>query len=1155
MTITNRELYHRDPTESRIPNDGVAKVGRPESEKEWDVLRWELQSFVCDGQYAHGLERVLDSFLSHRNQPQQPAVWINGFYGSGKSHLARVLEQLWRDVELPGGARARDVVTLTDDVAAHLAELSTAGKRSGGLWSAGGSLASGRRDSVRLAFLAVLLESAGLPTEYPLARFTIWAQEAGYFGTVRAALAAAGRTYNKEVHDLYVSPIIARALLDADPSLGKSVKDVRDLLRAQFPPATSDISSDQLLDTMDDVLRLQSSVEGKRPLTLVVLDEMQQYLGDDGDLALAVQLIVEGCSARFESDVLFVATGQSALTGTPTLQKLTDRFTVQVALSDTDVETVVRKVVLRKKPEHVQALRDAVDSVRPEIDRHLEGTQLAAKAADNPDLVPDYPLLPTRRRFWELALRGIDHAGKAGVLRSQLRIVHEATRRTAAAPVGHVIGADFLYDEQAPGMRQSGVLLREIDELIRGLRADGLDGELKSRICALAFLVPLMPTRTMGVDNGVRATQTFLTDLLVEDLADGARMRRRVPELLAALVDEGRLMSIDDEYRLQTEAGAEWEQAYRSRLAAIRDDATRLNRLRTERLAAAADAALSGLKLIHGTSKTARKIVPHWGQDEPPVSEGDIPVWIRDEWSVPASTVRSSAAEAGDESPVVFVLLPKVDADQIKSTLAAHAAAEDTLRRPTPQTDEGKDAQRAMRTRLTTADEQLDALFQDVVARARVYQGGSGAELTVSGLRDSVETAARRSLVRLFPKYHIGDDANWAKVIIRARDGDPAALEAVGHHGALTTNPVCKEVLAAVSPGGTKGLGLHKCFAATPYGWPKDAVNGSIMVLLAAGNIRAVQDGKNLTGPKELTANQIGRVVFHKEDEPPGISQRLIVKGLLQAAGVGYESGQEGVKISALLQLLMDLAANAGGPPPLPAPPDTAHLDGLLALGGNQQFRAVADAGTQLREDLDRWRVAATQRMKREAQWAHLLRLLRHAAGLPVAAQVTPAVDAVREGRQLLDDPDPVPPLLDELRTALRAELVQRADQHAAAQRAAVAELEAWGEWSKLNPGDRDAIIADAQLVAGELPDVSTDAALLDALDTTQLSAWTDRIGLVPSRRDQARQRAAKQLEPESVAVSAPRATLRSTDDLTHHLDELRARVQPHLDAGKTVIL
>ena len=39
-----------------------------------------------------------------------------------------------------------------------------------------------------------------------------------------------------------------------------------------------------------------------------------------------------------------------ALTGVPLLQKLMDRFTIRVPLSDTDVETVTRKVLLQKKP-------------------------------------------------------------------------------------------------------------------------------------------------------------------------------------------------------------------------------------------------------------------------------------------------------------------------------------------------------------------------------------------------------------------------------------------------------------------------------------------------------------------------------------------------------------------------------------------------------------------------------------------------------------------------------------------------------------------------------------------------------------------------------------------------------------------------------------
>lgn len=1140
----------------KIPNDGVSKVVRPETSQQWEVLEWELGSFVCEGEYERGLERILNSFLTNLGQAQQPAVWMSGFYGSGKSHLCRVLEYLWRDVKLPSGETARSLVKLSSDIAAHFRELSTAGKRLGGLWSAAGTLGSGKSQAVRLAFLSILFDSAGLPQQYPLARFTLWAQENGYLDKVVGDLKTAGKEYHHEVHNLYVSPIIAKSLLDADPTLGDSIKDVRDLLKAQFPARADDVTDDEMFESIEDVLRLQSDTPGRYPLTLILLDEMQQYLGDDNDKTLAVQNIVENVTSRFDNSVLFVATGQSEMGGTPTLQKLTDRFPIHVHLSDNDVETVVRQVILRKKPDRRAELQSALDDVSGEIDRHLGGTKIAPTAADKQNQIADYPLLPTRRRFWELALRALDRAGKSGVLRTQLRIIHEATRESADAPVGHVIGADFLYDQQAPALQTSGVLLKEIDELIRGLKQEGADGELKSRICALIFLISHVPAQMIGTGEiGLRATASFLSDLLVVDLkGEGAQLRKRVPELLGELVTAGRLMLIDDEYRLQTEEGTEWDKEYRSRLVATRDDASKLATLRSERLHRAVDAAIGGLKLPHGKSKTARKIDIHLGADEPTGSETDVPVWIRDEWTVTDSAVRAAAARAGEESPIVHVLLPKRDAEAIKEALASHAAAQETLQsKPTPQTDEGREARRAMKGRVTAEEEKLDALFQEVTSHVRVFQGG-GNEVTVTTFRDTIELAARRSLVRLFPRFDLADDPNWGKVITKARDGAPDALLAVGHSGDAPAHPVCKEVLATVSAGGTKGTDLYKRFSGPPYGWSEDAIRGAVMALLATHHIRAAQDGIKLTSPKQLEPRQIGKTTFYKEDEPPTAPQRMAVRGLLVAAGIPYENSQEQAQVPALLQKLFDLAADAGGPPPLPAPPDTSHVAAFQALAGNQQFRAVADAQQQLKADHTTWRDAAARKGERIKEWEALDALLQHARHLDIAADLAPQRDAIRDGRQLLDNPDPVRPLLDAITGPLRDQVVSAAEQLRAHHDEVLAELEASDEWQRLDASDRADIIAEGLQFPPDI-DVSTQGKLLSVLNEAPLNSWKDRTELVRARAARARTEAAKRLEPTAVRVSPDPATLKSETDVDTYLGELRQRIMQHVSDGSTVII
>jgi hypothetical protein len=1159
VTTANREFFVKDPTQTKIPNDGVAKVARPETALQWQVLDWELRSFVCEGEYERGMERILDSFLTNLGQAQQPAVWVSGFYGSGKSHLCRVLEYLWRDVELPSGESARSVVNLPADIEAHFRELSMAGKRAGGLWAAAGTLGAGKSKAVRLAFLSILFESAGLPTQYQLARFALWARENGYLDAVQNAVTAAGKRFDQEVHNLYVSPVIAKALLDAEPTLGSDVNDVRRLLQSQFPARTDDITDDELFAAVEDVLRLQSDTDGRYPLTLVVLDEMQQYLGDDHARTLAVQNIVEGVSSRFENSVLFVATGQSAMGGTPTLQKLTDRFPVHVHLSDKDVETVVRQVILRKKPDRVGELNGLLDQVSGEIDRHLGGTTIGPRAADKQDLVPDYPLLPTRRRFWELALRALDKAGKAGVLRTQLRIVHEATREVAQDPAGRVVGADFLYYQQAPSLQMSGALLKEISDSILALRDEGQDGELKSRICALVFLINSIPPQMMGAGpTGLRATAPFVADLLVEDLRDGGpRLRQRVPGLLDELVSSGRLMKVGEEYRLQTEEGAEWEKDYRSRLSAIRDDASRLATLRNERLLQTVEATLRPLRLTQGKSKTPRRISIHYGSDEPAGNEADVPVWIRDEWSVTEAAVRNAAAQAGEEDAVVHVLLPKSNPEAVKEALASHAAAQETLQaRPTPQTDEGREAQRAMKGRVSAEEDRLAGLFQDVVRGARVYQGG-GNEVTASSpsILEAVELAARRSLVRLFPKFDVADDPNWGKVVTQARDGAPDALKAVGHDGDVPAHPVCKEVLASISAGGTSGTEIRTRFTKPPYGWHEDAMRGAVMALLATRHVRAARDGVNLSGPKQLEPRQIAGTTFYKEDEPPTVQQRMAVKGLLTQAKIPHENAQEQAQVPALLQHLLDLARATGGPPPLPPPPDTAHIQALQELGGNQQFRAVADEHGQLKSSLTAWQNAGQLRETRQKEWADLEALLHHARDLDAADGVAKERDAIREQRLLLAEPDPVRPLIDATTAPLRESVLTAAEKLRVEYEAALSELESSDEWQQLSDTDRSRILGEAGLVAPAAIDVSSREKLLAVLNDAPLGSWKDRVELVRARAKRARDLAVKQLEPASVPVAVPPAMLKTKEDADDYLSDLRERIMTHIDDGHTVII
>jgi hypothetical protein len=640
--MINREIYFRDPTTIELLNNGVSKVSEfGDDQRQLRTLRFELESFVCDGEYARGMERILKAYLDGLGREEQKAVWVSGFFGSGKSHLVKMLRYLWTDYTFADGATARSLVRVPSEIADLLKELSTRSKPLGGLQAAAGTLGAGSMNNVRLAFIQLILRSVGLPEDLAHARFMLWLRSEGLEAVVAKTLQDAGCDLWDEVVNMNYSVKLAEALLSAAPKYG-TVPNVQEAIRAGFPEVTS--------PTITEALDFLKQVFGDRhglPCTLLVVDEVQQFIGENIQRAMDVQEIAEHCCTELNQRLLLIGTGQSALTGTPSLQKIQARFAVRVQLSDTDVESVIRKTVLRKKPEVDPVITQILAASQGELARHLQNTRFAANSEDNQFLVADYPLLPTRRRFWEKVLRNTDHSGTKAQLRSQLQIVFEATKQTAAANVGTVVSADFIYDQISTDLLNSGELEREYDEIIRKQRNGTADGDLRSSLCALIFLIGKLP-RTPGADDGVRANAETLVDLLVRDLkTDRPRLEQQVPGLLKQLVDSGNLMAVESEYRLQTREGVVWTQDFNRRRTAVLSDEQRINSRRVELLRDAVKLALRPVSLQQGTSRQPRKLISELSSSRPGSNSDEVTLWMRDGWSDEPASVLNDARGAG----------------------------------------------------------------------------------------------------------------------------------------------------------------------------------------------------------------------------------------------------------------------------------------------------------------------------------------------------------------------------------------------------------------------------------------------------------------------------------------------------------------------------
>ena len=1145
--MTNRELYFRDPTTLELLNNGVSKVSEiGTDEGQIRTLRFELETFVCDGEYARGLERILRAYLDGLGREEQKAVWVSGFFGSGKSHLVKVLRYLWEDYRFADGASARSLVNLPAEIADLLKELSSRSKPIGGLRAAAGTLGAGAMDNVRLAFIQLVLRAAGLPENLAQAKFVLWLRSSGLEAKVKDALKRQQRDLTREVLSLKLSVPLAEALVSAEPKYATAA-NAQAAIRDQF----KENSSPTIDDALDVVTQIFGS-DGQLPCTLLVVDEVQQFIGEKIQRAMDVQEIAEHCCTTLNQRLLLIGTGQSALNTTPSLQRLQARFKVSVQLSDTDVESVIRKTVLRKKPERETAISKCLDANQGELARHLENTRFAANHDDDKFFVADYPLLPTRRRFWEKVLRNTDHSGAKAQLRSQLQIVFEATRQTAAASVGTVVPADFIYDQVSTDLINSGELEREYNEIILKQRDGTKDGDLRSSLCALSFLIGKLP-RTPGADDGVRANVETLVDLLVSDLKnDRPRLEQQVPTLLTQLVDAGHLMAVESEFRLQTREGVRWTHDFNRRRTAVLSDDQRINSKRTELLRDGAKQALKPVSLQQGTSKQPRKLAVELSSSRPASSSAEVTLWVRDGWSDDEKSVLNDARAAGVNSPMLFGFLPRLHHEALRQAIASHIAAQETLDAHGPAaTPEAIEARKAVETQLEVARHRIQQLLGHVIGGAKVFLGG-GQEANGIELADKVQDSANSALERLFPQFSEADHANWGQVVTRARAGDVGALSQVGYPGDVTKHPVCRRVLDLVGAG-KKGKDIRAHFKSAPFGWPQDAIDGALFVTLVAGNLRATVNGQPAQA-QTLPQNQVGVAGFYVDVPPLNVQQRLDLKALFQKVGVTTQNGKESEAAGEFLRKLLTLAESTGGDAPRPAPPDTQDVRALQMLSGNAQLLKVHEQKDDLTARLSAWKKNAGAIAKRWPVWERLLECHSFATGLPEAEACATSITAITDGRTLLADPDPAPELTKQLTTALRLALGRLQDDLGAAFKSGDDKLGASQVWSRLSDEQRAALATTCQLTQPAKEPIGTDDEILVALRTSSLGDRRNLLDAVPQRFSRALDEASRLLEPKAHRVVLPSATIHNGTELDQWLAGARTQVEDKLKDGPVIL-
>jgi hypothetical protein len=1143
--MKNKELFNLNPKENNLLNDGVVEINISKDDNGIATLKHELKTFVCEGEYQKGLYRIIDTYLKNIDQPKQPAVWVSGFFGSGKSHLVKMLGYLWQDYHFPTGETARTIKQLPQDINDLFVELERKQKIQGKLTIVG-TLKDFPSADIRYSFLQLILSALGLPPQFHHFKFVYWAKQEGIYDDLKAIIEAQGKNFRNEYENLFVSTVLAKAVLQVKPDFAENEAKVKENFKYNFKLQDS-ISREQFINTLrTEVLPLFFG--DKIPCTIIVLDEVQQFIGQDGTKTIDIQNLAQDVCSNFDGKFLLVGTGQNALAETPQLQPLQDRFSVRVLLSDTDVETVTRKTILEKKPTAVAAIDKKIEAAMGEISRTLDGTTFGYTTEDRKTAVADYPLTPPIRKFWKKILQVIDVAGTTGQLRSQIRVVNDCVKVLADKDLGHIIPGDFIFEQKQRDLLQGALLLQETNNLIQERKAKGDDSLLEGRILSVVFLLDQLPKDTQGTLP--KSNAKTIADLLIDNLNEPTdAFRNKVKELLKKLVEEDKvLMPVGDEYKLQTKEGVEWEQEYTKHAVAVNakgDD--KIQELRQTKILEVFADKTKTINVLHGNSKLKRDF-ELWNKTERPNTESRLNLWIRDGWQENEAIVLNEIRSEGIDSPLAYVYVKKLRDADLRSEIIKYLAAKDTIAiKGLPTTPEGQQARKGMETRRDHALTAIQDIIDKIYDESLVWIAG-GTSVDIGTLRENIENALYGIADRQFTDFKSkADYKDWDKALRKALEGDTDALKKINYNSDVKDHPASVDILRFIGNGAKTGRDIRNHFMKSPYGWSQDAIDALIISLK---NVEIISTAEANLKPANINAS-----IFKKEVHTISAAEKIKLRKIYQDAGISCKPNDELVISHQYLANLKQLANTISGDSPLPEPINTQFIKDIENLDGNERLRRILDEQADLMAKFSEWQKKETMAKKRLPLWSLLNSLEENLPATDEAEDILNQITAIRTDRLLFHEPDLIEPVLAKIAAFLKELLTGHKKEYLAIYKKNMDELQANEYFKKITPEQKHTILQKYQLLSK--PDVKElDAhGLNNELKHNSLEQWNTKIAALPEQFRAALEEAMKLAVPDAKTYRVPKQTISSNTELNTYLGKIKQEIEALLDGGNSVIL
>ncbi|MDR3729174.1 MAG: BREX system P-loop protein BrxC [Oscillospiraceae bacterium] len=529
--------------------NGVVKVAQDDEKS----LHQELSEYIITKELRRHFRTFFDNYTKAIDQPtDKMGVWISGFFGSGKSHFLKMLSYLLSNQEVQGipaidyfkdkfddpmmYAQAVKCVSIPTesilfniDIEGPINKDKTAVLRTFAKMFYNHCDFYG--DDLKIAKLERFIDRQGKTEEF---RQKFEEVNGGPWVETRDSFAF----FEDDVVEVLQSV------------LGMSEQAARNWFNGE---ETNELSIAQLVSDIKEYV----DGKGDKFRLLFMVDEVGQYIGDDGDLMINLQSLVEELGAKCMGKVWVMVTSQEAIDSVVKIagddfSKIQGRFNTRLSLSSSSVDEVIKKRVLAKTEEADQLLHMVYDKEQAVLKNLFvfNDSVLDIKGfADGGEFAATFPFVPYQFIIIQKVLAEIRKHGNSGKHlsggeRSMLSGFQEAAQKVQDKDENALMPFYLFYDTVHTFLESA--IRRVIDRCQNA--ADNHDGIEPQDVAVLKllYLVRYIDDIKANIDN--------IATLMVDDIrTDKIALRASVTASLERLQSQNYVSRNGDAYAFLTD--------------------------------------------------------------------------------------------------------------------------------------------------------------------------------------------------------------------------------------------------------------------------------------------------------------------------------------------------------------------------------------------------------------------------------------------------------------------------------------------------------------------------------------------------------------------------------------------------------------------------